>query len=141
TENVLDRPVPPPPDAGSAREAFLHLLTFAAFYTLVVATTVLFFQFIDHHLPDPSAPRYPGLARMELSWIRWELAIVLVAFPLFLTLSRFLMREMRAQPDRAWSSVRRWLTYLTLFGASVALGCDGISLLYNLFQGELSSRF
>jgi hypothetical protein len=48
---------------------------------------------------------------------------------------------MRAHPERAWSGVRRWLTYLTLFAASVALGCDLISLLHNLLGGELTGRF
>lgn len=141
TENVLELPVPPPPDAGSAREAFFHLLTFASFYTTAIAVTMLFFHFINHHLPDRAAPRVPGSGRWAQSSIRWELAVVMVAFPFFLGFSRFLMREMRSHPERAWSGVRRWLTYLTLFAAAIALGCDVITLLFNLLEGELSSRF
>jgi hypothetical protein len=140
TENVLEVPVPPPPDAGSAREAYLHLLTFAAFYTAVVSVTMLFFAFINHHLPDPSTGDISN-AQWEIPRIRWQLAVTIVSFPLFLWFSHVVAREMRAHPERAWSGVRRWLTYLTLFAASIALACDGVTLLYNLLAGEISTRF
>jgi hypothetical protein len=139
TDHVLDFPIPAPPDAGSAREAFFHLLTFAAFYTAAISLTMLLFRLINHHLPDPAGQRTN--ARWDASRIRWQIAILLVAFPLFLWFSRFVTREMRKHPERAWSGVRRWLTYLTLFAASIALGCDVVALVYNLLEGELSSRF
>lgn len=141
TEQALEMPVPVPPDTGGAREAFLHLLTFAAFYTSVIAAVVLFFQFINRLFPDPALPQYDLASSQDLSTIRWSVAVVIVAFPFFLWLSRLLLREMRAHPERSSSGVHRWLTYLTLLAASLALGGDVIALVFRFLEGELSIRF
>ena len=135
----LEMPVPAPPDRGGAREAFLHLLTFAAFYSSAIAVVMLLFHYIELLLPDPA------MASISISWrltaIRWALAFVIVPFPAFLWLSRVLFREMQANPERSWSATRRWLTFVTLFCASLALGGDVITLVFRLLEGELSTRF
>jgi hypothetical protein len=141
SEQGLDMPVPRPPDTGGAREAFLHLLAFAAFYASVVAVIVLFFQYIDELLPDPALPTWRGGEAWRLQAIRWWMASLIVAFPASLWLSGFLLRELRAQPEKAWSPLRRWLTYLTLFAAAITGGVDGITLVFKLLEGELSLRF
>jgi hypothetical protein len=135
----LDMPIPAPPDRGGAREAFFHLLTFAAFYASVIAVVLLLFRYINRLFPDPAMLERSGT--WELSAIRWSLAFVIVSFPLFLWLSRVLLREMRVHPERSWSGTRRWLTYLTLFLASIALGGDVITLVFRLLEGELTARF
>src|SRR3546814_13476334 len=73
--------------------------------------------------------------------MRWSTASVIIAFPLFTLLARHLARETERQPIKRLSPVRRWLTYLTLFLAAVALICDVTTLVYNLLGGELSVRF
>lgn len=138
-ETSLDHPIPPPPDRGGAREAFLHLLTFASFYASVIALVMLLFAYVNRAFPDPAWTAY-GEA-LQLTSIRWSLAFVIVAFPIFFGLSRLLLGEMRRQPERSWSGTRRWLTYLTLFFAALALGGDLIALVFRLLSGELSTRF
>ena len=135
----LEMPIPAPPDRGGAREAFFHLLTFAAFYASVIAVVLLLFRYIDRLFPDPAMLEH--LATWDLSAIRWSLAFVIVSFPFFLWFSRVLLREMRVHPERSWSGTRRWLTYLTLFLASIALGGDVITLVFRLLEGELTARF
>jgi hypothetical protein len=135
----LEMPVPAPPDQGGAREAFFHLLTFASFYASVIAVVLLLFRYVDRLFPDAAQVRIPS--SWELSGIRWSLAFVIVAFPVFLWLSRLLLREMRAHPERSFSATRRWLTYLTLFVASIALGGDFVTLVFRLLEGELTARF
>ncbi|MGH9379425.1 MAG: DUF5671 domain-containing protein [Thermoanaerobaculia bacterium] len=137
---ALELPIPAPPDTGGARDAFLHLLTFAAFYTAAVSLIVLFFTYIGLALPDPAVDHPTSLSPV-LSGIRRSLAALIVAFPLYLWLTRFLVREQRAKPEKATSGVRRWLTYLTLFVAAATLMCDLIVLVYHLLEGELSLRF
>src|SRR3546814_8338734 len=61
--------------------------------------------------------------------------------PGFALLARHLARETARQPIKRLSPVRRWLTYLTLFLAAVALICDVTTLVYSLLGGELSVRF
>ncbi|TSC78606.1 MAG: hypothetical protein G01um101425_1008 [Candidatus Peregrinibacteria bacterium Gr01-1014_25] len=136
----LSMPVPVPPDRGGAREAFFHLLTFASLYVTLVSLTILFFTYINRLFPDLA---FEGrtLVPDDFSGIRWSLAATIVTFPLFLFLSRLLLREMRDHPERAWSAIRRWLTYLTLFITALALIGDGVTLLFYLLEGELTARF
>ena len=134
----LDMQVPEPPESG-ARDAFLYLLTFASLYTTVIAVIVLFFNYINRLFPDPALENI--YYEPSLSPIRWSMAAVIVACPLFLYLSRFLQGEIRKHREKEESPIRRWLTYLTLFAASIAILVDVITLVFNLLEGELSVRF
>lgn len=142
TEQTLEMDVPVPPDTGGAREAFFHLLTFVGLYTWVISLIILFFNYINRAFPDAAFPDYDYYGTdWQLSTIRWSLAAVIVSFPLLYLLSRFLIREMKQTPEKAWSGVRRWLTYLTLFVAAAALMGDVITLVFYLLEGEISIRF
>ena len=140
-EHALDLPVPQPPDAGGARDAFLYLTAFAAMYAAASSGLSLLFGLLNRVLPDTALEPGGGAADWHLTALRWQVATLLVAFPAFLVTSRLLLREMRASQERAWSAVRRWLTYLTLFVAAVALGTDFVTLLYYFLEGDVSLRF
>jgi hypothetical protein len=83
----LELPVPVPPDTGSAKEAFFHLLTFTGLYATVISLIILSLQYISRLFPDP-AMRDIYSAGADVSAIRWSLAVVIIAFPLFILLSR-----------------------------------------------------
>ena len=140
-EHALDLPVPAPPDSGGARDAFLYLSAFAALYASAIATISLLFDGVNRMLPDPALGENARASAWSLSGTRWSLATLLVSFPLFVAFSRFLLKEMAVQLERSWSAVRRWLTYLTLFVAAVALATDLVTLVFYLLEGELSLRF
>jgi len=139
TEESLDMAVPVPSDGGGARDAFFHLLTFVAFFTTTISLIILFFDYINRLFPDAALQTY--YTYDDVSGIRWSLAAVIVAFPIFMLLSRFLLKEMKVHPEKSASGVRRWLTYLTLFVAAAALMGDVITLVFYLLEGELSIRF
>lgn len=136
----LDMPVPTPPDVGGAREGFMHLLSFASLYTLVISTVVLFFQYINRAFPD-LATEYPYSTTYDFSGIRWGMAAIIVSFPLLIWMVRLIHREITKHPEKAWSGIRRWLTYITLFVAASSLMVDVIVLVFSLLEGELSARF
>jgi Domain of unknown function (DUF5671) len=48
---------------------------------------------------------------------------------------------MRATPEKVRSAIRRWLTYLTLFLAAIAMGVNLMTLVWAGLGGELSIRF
>ena len=137
----LDLPVPEPGSTTSARDTFLHVLTFAALYTWIIALIVLLFNFVNLAHPDPA--QSASLYRIDLahSAIRQSLASIVVAFPVFLILWRGLLRKRAAHPEQAPATVRRGLTYLSLFVGAVTLASDVIALIYYLFEGELTARF
>lgn len=142
TEHGLEMPIPAPPDVGGAREAFLHLVAFAALYTAAIAGVNLIFSLINLTLPDAAVTEYGGMRlEFERSAIRWAIAALIVSCPVLIWISSLLVREMRGAPERVRSPIRRWLTYLTLFLAAVAIGVDLMTLVWSLLGGEMSLRF
>ena len=140
-ESAFPIPVPRPVPYLSAREAFLYLLMFTALYLSAFHFGQLLFQFIAIALPDPAASGYERDLLQTRELIRWSVATLIVAFPLFLYLARLTGREVQADPAKRASKVRRWLTYLTLFIAATVVMGDLIVLLKDLLGGELTLRF
>ncbi|WP_101927303.1 DUF5671 domain-containing protein [Luteimonas rhizosphaerae] len=132
-------PVPRPRPYLSAREAFLYLVLFATLYVSAWQLGSLLFDLINHAFPDPTDPEY-RVQRLGPS-MRWAVASVLIAFPVFAFVAHKLSREIARNPLKRLSAVRRWLTYMTLFLAATVLVCDLIALVYNVLGGELSVRF
>lgn len=134
---TLEMAVPLPPDVGSARDAFFHLLSFTALTSTVVSLIFLFFEFLNRLLPDPAFPVYYD----DVSSVRWELAVLIVSYPLYLWMSRLLLKEYALHHEKLASGVRRWLTYLILFATACTLIGDLIALIFSLLQGEVTLRF
>lgn len=132
-------PVPKPRASLSAREAFLYLVLFASLYVAAWHLGDLLFDLINRAMPDAADDRW-RVNRLAED-IRWSTASVIIAFPVFLFVARYLAREVAANPLKRLSPVRRWLTYLTLFLASAVLIGDMITLVNNLLGGELTVRF
>jgi hypothetical protein len=132
-------PVPRRRPYLSARETFFYLLQFTALYVSAFNLGRLLLLLINRGLPDPADASYTQYYTNDQ--MRWSIASLAVAFPIFLLLSRTLARAESRDPERRGSKVRKWLTYLTLFVAAGILTGDLITLLYNLLGGELTSRF
>ena len=132
-------PVPRPRPYLSPREAFLYLVLFATLYLSAYQLGSLLFDLINRFLPDAADPAYA--VRSAAHSMRWSVASLVIAFPVFLFVVRHLGQDMARNPARRLSAVRRWLTYLTLFLAATILIGDLITLVYNLLGGELSLRF
>jgi hypothetical protein len=132
-------PVPRPRPYLSARDAFLYLVLFTTLYISAYNLGHLIFQFINHAFPSPTAPR--ALATYSRLAIRWSVSALIIAFPIFLYLSRVLHRAVARDPGKRGSKVRKWLTYVTLFIAACILIGDLTTLVYNVLGGELTLRF
>ena len=130
-------PVPRPRASVSAREAFQYLLLFATLYLSAWHLGSLLFDLINRWLPDPAA-QAGDFARDSM---RFSVAALAIAFPVFLFSARRIAREVARAPIKRLSPVRRWLTYLTLFIAAGVLIGDMTTLLYNVLGGEATPRF
>jgi len=131
-------PVPRPRPSLSAREAFIYLTLFVALYIAAYHFGSLCFDLINKAFPDPTDQLNP---RFTNDGLRWSVASVIIAFPVFLFLSRIVAREGIKDPIKRLSPVRRWLTYLTLFVAAVTLIADLTTLVHHLLGGEITTRF
>ena len=136
---VFPVPVPRPRPYLSAREAFLYLLLFSSLYVAAWNLGNLLFDLINRAFPDSADNEYQ--VRSLGAAIRWSTASVIIAFPMFLYVARYLARDLARSPVKRLSAVRRWLTYLTLFMAAGILIGDMITLVNNVLGGELTIRF
>lgn len=140
-ETPFPIPVPRPAPYLSAREAFLYLLLFTTLYLTAYHLGQLLFQFINLALPDPAATGYAEGPTQSRRLIRWAVSTLIVSLPVFLFLANLTAREVRTDPAKRASKVRRWLTYLTLFVAATVVIGDLIALLNGLLAGDLTLRF
>ena len=131
----IDFPVPVPRRKPylAAREAFLYLVSFITLYITAFSFGALIFSFIDIWFPDPL--RFGGGVP------RTAIASLVVAFPIFLIITRALHKGAAQDPERKDSRIKKWLTYLTLVIAAGVLIGDLITVLSSLLGGELSMRF
>jgi len=131
-------PVPRPRPYLDARDAFVYLVLFSTLYVTAYHLGSLLFDIINTAYTDAADDRTGVDTRLSM---RWSLSSLIVAFPVFLYMSRLVGRNMAADPNKRHSKVRRWLTYMTLFVAAGALIGDVISLIYSLLGGDMTIRF
>jgi hypothetical protein len=132
-------PVPMPRPDLSARDAFVYLVLFTALYVTAYHLGSLVFDLINLALPDRAMDS--ANTHYIQSGMRWAVASLIVAFPVFAFMTRLVGREVARDPGKRRSKVRRWLTYLTLFIAACVLIADVTTLVYNALGGELTIRF
>jgi hypothetical protein len=135
--------IPVPLRAGpgeSARDTFFYLLSFSTLTVWAIALGSLFFGLIEFAFPDPVASGVyaSGYRRLQVAT---EVASLLVGFPVYWFVTRFINRAVEAEPARRQSPVRKWLTYLALFVASAILIGDCVAIVAALLRGELTVRF
>lgn len=132
-------PVPRPRPYLSPREAFLYLVLFATLYLSAWHLGSLLFDLINAAIPDPADLGFA--VQMRDDSMRFSVASLVIAFPVYLFVARLLSRELARNPVKRLSAVRRWLTYLTLFLAVTVIVCDLIALVNNVLGGDLTLRF
>lgn len=133
-------PVPRRRPYLSAREAFLYLVMFVTLYTTAFNVGVLLFEAIERWVPDPVRRGFVS-DQYSPDRVRGAVAGALIAFPIFLFLSRLIGRALSRDPEKRTSRIRKWLTYLTLFVAALVIIGDLTYLVTRLLGGELPPRF
>jgi membrane protein YqaA with SNARE-associated domain len=129
-------PVPRPRAIVSARDAFRHGLMF---FALLLATShlgLLVFALIDRWLPDP-LDAWSG----SDGQIRWSVAVLVVAWPVWALTSLNLARDAEQDPGQRRSAVGRWLTWGALFLAAATLVGDAIAIVAGFLGGDFGLRF
>ncbi len=124
-----------------SRDAFYYLLNFLTLGFWTISLGQIFYVLISHWLPDPAKISSYYFYRSVRDEISWQVATVLVTFPLFLFIHRLIGRQLAQRPDLYDSGVRKWLTYIALVIAATVLLADGIWFLQALLKGDLTLRF
>ncbi|HRY62161.1 MAG TPA: DUF5671 domain-containing protein [Candidatus Paceibacterota bacterium] len=118
------------------KDFFLNLGAIVAIYVSVISFINLLLTTLDNLLPDVATGYYNTYESM-----RWAVAYLVIAFPVFLILSKILNKDIKNSPEKENLGVRKWLTYLTLFVTGIAMTVDLIWLINSFLSGEITLRF
>ncbi len=114
----------------SPKDFFLHIGAIAVLYFLVVNLLQLVFETVD--VAFPPTPESVGI----IPSISFPIAALIVGFPLYILLAYITIRGETVDPLKRELPVRKWLAYLTLFIAGVAIAIDLVFLLNRFLSGE-----
>lgn len=117
----------------TAKDFFLWAGAMVSFYWSVIAFIYLVFNYINYALPN-ALSYYP--ADPYQSGISYQMASVIVLFPLYLFLMKLIHGDIARDASKRDIWVRRWAVILTLFVAGIAIAVDLITLLTTFLNGE-----
>src|SRR3989344_3916649 len=122
------------------KDFFLNLAVVVTLYTSVITFLTLLFEIIDRVYPDALSQGYYSYGYYS-SGIRFAIASLVIMFPLCLVISHLNNRQAQIVPEKKKLAIRRWLSYLTLFLATLAMAIDLITLINTFLGGEITARF
>jgi hypothetical protein len=122
------------PDNGP-RNVFVYLLNFLTLYLSAFGAGLLTWGLADHWFQDPLE------TYVSRGPIRSGIAMLVVAFPLFLYLNRLIDRTVETPEVTERSMLKKVLTYLTLFLLAITTIIDLITVIYFFLGGDLTARF
>lgn len=118
------------------KDFFLHLLSNVALYYCAGWLVSLLYDYINFQFGKNNF----GTEFFSGS-MRWAIASLVIVFPVYILATRSLNRDMEANPEKKEMRVRKWLMYLTLSLASIALVVDLVALIYQFLSGEFALTF
>lgn len=125
------------PTKITAKDFFLHLGAIATFYASTIALITLLFEVINF-----AYPKITNAYQYYFPSISFQVATLVVAFPLFLFLSWLMQKSFETEPALRESALRKWLAYITLFIAGGVVAGDLVTVIYMFLDGqELTTGF
>ncbi|MEX2033038.1 MAG: DUF5671 domain-containing protein [Candidatus Colwellbacteria bacterium] len=122
------------------RDVFLYLLAIVTLVASAVSFGILVFQYINIYFPDILTDYYFSKSAYFGS-IRQSLAVLIVVFPVYIWVSRFLRKDIEENPEKRELKIRKWLLYLTVFAAGLTIIGDLVALVNTFLEGEITARF
>ena len=121
----------------TAKDFFLHLGVIVTFYASTIALITLLFEVVNF-----AYPRITNAYQYYFPSISFQVATLIVAFPLFLFLSWLLQKTYVSDPSLREAPLRKWLSYVTLFVAGGVVAGDLVTVIYMFLDGqELTAGF
>jgi hypothetical protein len=118
------------------KDFFMYLGGLAALYVSVVSLITLLFQYVNILFPDTLSYYPEGYS----SSVRFAIASLIIVFPLYIVLTRFLNQDLRRNPEKKGLWIRTWLIFLTLFVGGITIIIDLVVLINTFLGGEVTMR-
>lgn len=126
---------------ASPKDFFLHLFTVGLLYYSAVSFLMLVFEMADRYFPDVAIGSLGYYPTYSDSTIRFAISSLIVLFPLFLFLNKYLHGQYEKEPEKKHLRIRKWLVYLTLFVSAITLVGDLIAVINKFLEGFPSTAF
>lgn len=124
----------------SPKDVFLHLLAIITLYASAIALGTLLFQYIDYWFPAIGASAYYYKEGLTTA-MRFAISTLIVVFPVYFFISRMLRKAYEADPGRINLTIRKWLSYFTMFlAAGIAIGWL-IAVINRFLDGDFTTAF
>lgn len=123
---------------NNAKNFALQLGALISLYVSLTALISLFFGIITVAYPDSAQ----GIFEYEsaTSSIRMSIAALIVFFPTYIALTRYI-NTARRKEQGAYLTITRWLIYISLLIGGVAMLGDLVFIIHTFLNGELTIRF
>ena len=126
-------------DTHTPKYFVLQLGALIGLYTSVTALLLLLFSLINITFPDAAESYY--MYESAQSTARGAIATLIVFFPTYLILTRLTNEQRRKQSEGGYTTVARWMIYLSLLiGGGIILG-NLVTLILYFLNGEITIRF
>ncbi len=119
------------------KDFFIWAGAMIALYASVFSLVSLLFEYINFIYPDALNAYVDPYS----SGMRYDIASLMVLFPLLLVLMRVIRRDITRDASKKDTWVRRWALMLTLFVAGATIAIDLITLINYFLGGDVTTRF
>lgn len=127
-----------PTKQGSvAKDVFSYLLMIIMLYVGVISFVQLLWQYVEVKFPDALNFYYSAASGA----IRGSISALLIVWPVMILMSWLIGKDLKKDPIKKDSRIRKWLLYLTLFLAAITIIIDLITLTNSFLSGEITTRF
>lgn len=116
----------------------IQLGSLITLYVSIAALLTLIFSTINVAIPDAAASIYEWSSSQ--SSMRFSLALLIVFFPVYLALTR-VVNQARRVSEVTYNTLTKWLIYLSLLVAGIAMLIDLVVVIMYFLEGEISTRF
>ena len=127
-----------PAPSHAAKHTFYYLLILVTLSFCAIGIGQIVFQIINSSFPDVA---FIYQAAFNQDVLRFGLSAVIVTSPIYWFISRAINNELAAGGLDKESKIRKWLTYLLIFAASVTVIGFLMGILNSFLNGELTIKF
>ncbi|MDX9913339.1 MAG: DUF5671 domain-containing protein [Candidatus Moranbacteria bacterium] len=120
-------------------EIVVNLFSFILLIISAISLGTLLYGTINYFFQDKLV-NYYGVGSSPES-IHYAIAALIISFPLYYFAMRFWFKRFEEDEGKMEANLTKWITYLVLLVAAIAILGDLITVIFNMLQGEITIRF
>lgn len=117
----------------SIKDFFLNLGSQVAIYSVIISLVTLFFKIINKTYQSIDYGYYYYSNEFSVSF---PVSLIIVVFPVYILLQYILEREYVSNPELKQTTIRKFLTYVTLFISGMIIVGNLVYVLYMYIDGQ-----